>query len=116
VRQTVCDVDDLAPGHMVATNLGPIPVVVVRSRDGSLYALTDSCLHHGAKLSKGAVLSGVKGIGPGDYSPDPAGDVLRCPWHGYEYDIRTGCTLFDKSRRIRTFTVREEDGRIVVET
>lgn len=116
MKQTVCDIDALAPGHMVATSLGPIPVVVIRSRDGSLYALTDSCLHHGAKLSKGAVLNRLDPAGPGDYRPDPDGEVLRCPWHGYEYDIRTGCTVFDHTRRVRTFTVREEHGQIVVET
>jgi nitrite reductase/ring-hydroxylating ferredoxin subunit len=41
--------------------------------------------------------------------------VLKCPWHGYEYDVRSGCALFDRRRRLRRVRVREEGGLIVVE-
>ena len=40
--------------------------------------------------------------------------MLKCPWHGYEYDVRTGCALFDERRRLRRVAV-EERGVIVVE-
>lgn len=116
MKQTVCDAGELAPGEKVATKLGPLPVVVVRGQDGSLHAMIDSCLHHGARLSDGVVLSRVVGDGPGVYREEEDAEVLRCPWHGYQYDIRTGCTVFDPTRRIQTFNVSEEDGKIVVES
>lgn len=42
-------------------------------------------------------------------------EILKCPWHGYEYDIRTGQTVFDETRCLQTFTVREEGDEITVE-
>lgn len=115
MKETVCDVDDLSPGEMMPAKLGPLPVVVIRSQDGSLHAMINSCLHHGARLSEGVLLSRVVGDGPGVYREEVDAEVLRCPWHGYQYDIRTGCTLFDSTRRIQTFKVSEVDGKIVVE-
>ena len=111
----VCAADELPPGHKVSTQLGPMPVMVVRAPDGSLHALLDKCLHQGGPLSKGRL--GCDSAGScdvGDYRLERAGEVIRCPWHGFEYDIRTGCLLAEPSRRLRTFTVTEDAGRIFV--
>jgi len=111
----VCASDELAPGAMRAASWGRLPVVVIRLEDGSLHALVDRCLHHGGPLSAGRLGHGSAGAGGvGDYRPDESVAVLRCPWHGYEYDIRTGCTLFDPDRRLRTLTVTERDDSILL--
>ena len=111
----VCASDELAPGAMRAVSWGRLPVVVIRLEDGSLHALVDRCLHHGGPLSAGRLGHGSAGAGGvGDYRPDESVAVLRCPWHGYEYDIRTGCTLFDPDRRLRTLTVTERDDSILL--
>lgn len=111
----VCASEELAPGEMRAASWGRLPVVVIRLQDGSLHALVNRCLHHGAPLSAGRLGHGSTGVGGvGDYRPDESVAVLRCPWHGYEYDVRTGCTLFDRSRQLRTFTVTERDGSILL--
>lgn len=111
----VCGSAELAPGEMRAARLGRLPVVVIRSDDGSLHALVDRCLHQGAPLSHGRLGPAIRGgAGVGDYRPDHSTAVLRCPWHGYEYDVRTGCTLFDPRRRLRPLTVTEHDGFIFI--
>src|ERR1700733_9313663 len=111
----VCASDELAPGEMTAVWLGRLPAVVIRLRDGSLHALVNRCLHHGAPLSRGRLGPGSRGAaGVGDHRPDTTVDALRCPWHGYEYDVRTGCTLFDPGRRLRRLTVWEEDGSVLL--
>jgi nitrite reductase/ring-hydroxylating ferredoxin subunit len=111
----VCAADELAPGEMRAVSLGRLPAVVIRLRDGTLHALVNRCLHHGAPLSRGRLGLGSRGTGGiGDYSADESITALRCPWHGYEYDVRTGCTLFDPSRRLRRLTVWEEDGSVLL--
>ena len=111
----VCASDALAPGDMRAVSLGRLPAVVIRLRDGSLHALVNRCLHHGAPLSRGRLGHGSHGRdGVGDYRDDESVSALRCPWHGYEYDVRTGCTLFDPSRRLRRLTVWEEDGSVLL--
>lgn len=111
----VCASDELAPGEMTAVSLGRLPAVVIRLDDGSLHALVNRCLHHGGPLSAGRLGHGSAGAGGvGDYRPDESTAVVRCPWHGYEYDVRTGCTLFDPGRRLRTLTVTERDGSILL--
>jgi nitrite reductase/ring-hydroxylating ferredoxin subunit len=111
----VCASHDLAPGEMRAVALGRLPAVVIRLCDGSLHALVNRCLHHGAPLSCGRLGHGSRGAGGvGDHRPDDSVDVLRCPWHGYEYDVRTGGTLFDPGRRLRRLTVWEEDGSVLL--
>ena len=119
MKAVVCPTDELARGEMCATKLGPIPVVVIRAPDDSLHALLDKCLHQGGPLSKGriggATYSEPGPSGVGDFRLEKEGEVLRCPWHGFEYDIKTGCTLTEPDRCLSKFTVREEDGNIVVE-
>ncbi len=97
----VCAADELAPGEMVPARLQDrTPIVVVRTHDGELHGLVDRCLHQGARLSGGLLQAGTDA-------------VLKCPWHGYEYDVRSGCALFDRRLRLQRIGVRVEDGLIV---
>jgi nitrite reductase (NADH) small subunit len=109
----VCATDELAPGDMVPARLDELPIVVVRTRDGELHGLVDRCVHQGARLSGGRLLAGTDGERVGEYRLREDDVVLKCPWHGYEYDVRSGCALFDARRRLRRVAVREEDGLIV---
>jgi nitrite reductase/ring-hydroxylating ferredoxin subunit len=43
------------------------------------------------------------------------GEILRCPWHGWEFEIATGKTVTKPVVRVKTFPARVEDGRVVVE-
>ena len=40
--------------------------------------------------------------------------VLSCPWHGWQYDVRTGKNEFDLAIRITTYDVLAEDGEVKV--
>jgi nitrite reductase/ring-hydroxylating ferredoxin subunit len=97
-RVVVCAAHELQPGGMAPARLGMRPIVVVRTSDGELHGLVDRCLHQGARLSGGSLLGG---------------DVLKCPWHGYEYDVRNACAVFDPLLTLQRVDVREEDGLII---
>ena len=44
------------------------------------------------------------------------GEILVCPWHGWEFDIRTGCSILNPEKvRVRKYAVRVQDGRVLVE-
>lgn len=116
MKQIVCAAADLAPGAMLPARVGTMPIVVIRTRDGDLHGLFDRCLHMGSSLSQGRLLTAQTGEGCGDYIEETGRYVVKCPWHGYEYDVRTGATLFDTQVRLRTITVREVAGQIVAET
>lgn len=104
---------DLVPGRMIAAQLGDLPVVVLRDDEGTLRAYVDRCVHQGARLSGGRLVPCIDGAVVGDYR-QVEGLALKCPWHGYEYDVKTGCVSFDPRRRLRKVAVAEIDGRIVI--
>lgn len=111
----ICGSEELAPGGMLAVTVGSRPILVARAADGRLHAVADRCLHQGARLSGGRLLAAVDGSRPGHYVLDAERQLIKCPWHGYEYDLESGCVLFDARRRLRTYRVAEEHGRIVIE-
>ena len=41
---------------------------------------------------------------PGNYCYSRQGEIIRCPWHGWEFDIRTGKSWCDPTRmRVRQY-------------
>lgn len=113
VSVVVCAADELEPGGMVAGRLGSMPIVVIRTTDGELHALEDRCLHQGARLSRGRLLPAAEGDAVGSHRMDDAREVVKCPWHGYQYDVRTGCAVFDRRIALRRVRVVERNGLVV---
>lgn len=115
MKHVVCRRNELQDGAMIQTQIGRMSVLVVQTDQGQLYAMASKCLHQGGPLPRG-VLTGttLPADDVGEYRWGLDGQVVRCPWHGYEYDVTTGCTLFDESRRLRTFKVTVEGQDVVV--
>ncbi|WP_010277517.1 Rieske (2Fe-2S) protein [Paenibacillus senegalensis] len=98
---------------------GTHTIVTVNGREiglyhlnGSYYALNNYCPHYGAPLCAGHV--GGTNL-PSDvyqYEYGKQGQIVRCPWHGWEFDIKTGVSLFDDKIRTRTYPVEVRDGKI----
>lgn len=109
----VCAASDLAPGEMIGARLATLPIVVVRTGDGQLHGLEDRCLHQGARLSLGRLLPAAEDGAAGSHAMDDSREVVKCPWHGYEYDVRSGCAVYDRRLALRTVDVREQDGLII---
>jgi nitrite reductase (NADH) small subunit len=96
--------------------LGRLSVVVVRGRDGGYRALRNVCAHQGAPLSAGRLEPMIVADSPGCYRIEEGKDVLRCPWHAYEYDIDTGRSPSDPARvRVKSYPVTVEDGEVMVD-
>src|ERR1700736_3335653 len=93
-------------------------VVAVEGRDivvfhvnGEFFALLNRCPHEGAPLDKAACVARLTSPEPGVYQRSRIGELLRCAWHGWEFDMRTGQSWFDPARvKIRTYPVVIEDG------
>jgi nitrite reductase/ring-hydroxylating ferredoxin subunit len=89
--------DDLPPGARRLVNAGGRAIVIFNIK-GELFALSDTCPHRGASLSKGELTGLVTSNGPGDYTYSRAGEIIRCPWHQWEFDVRTGRSHCDPKR------------------
>jgi nitrite reductase/ring-hydroxylating ferredoxin subunit len=113
--------------HVVAT-VGDIPeggrrLVEVKGRPIALFnvrgehlAIYDRCPHEGGSLCAGRLTGLVQSDGPGDYRISRMGEIIRCPWHGWEFDLRTGRSYCDPARlRVRSYPVAIEKGARVVE-
>jgi nitrite reductase/ring-hydroxylating ferredoxin subunit len=108
-RFVVAPVASMPPGtqHRVEVNGRAIAIFNV---DGAFFALRDVCPHQGAALSAGVVIGEVTADRPGRYEYC-AGRHVRCPWHGWEYDLRTGQSSYDPARdRVRAYEVSVERG------
>jgi nitrite reductase/ring-hydroxylating ferredoxin subunit len=51
---------------------------------------------------------------PGEYRWGREGEILACPWHGWEFDLLTGQALADPRKRLRRYPVTVRDGTIHV--
>ena len=60
-------------------------------------------------------MSSLQSSGPGHYDHRPGEAHIRCPWHGWEFDLRTGQSWFDPEHmRVRSYRVSVESvpGRV----
>ena len=99
-------------GRLVARVNGREVGVVSDGGNGSLYGIRNRCPHHGGPLCLGRVGERVGGD-PGVYALTGRW-TLRCPWHGWEFDLETGLCLDEPSLRTAVYPVRVEDGRILL--
>ncbi len=81
---------------------------------GQPRGLRNRCPHHGAPLCLGQVLDRIEGAAPGAYALTGR-TVLRCPWHGWEFDLETGACLEEGSLRAAVYPARIEGGRVLVQ-
>jgi nitrite reductase (NADH) small subunit len=110
--QDIGSVADLEhEGHVVARVEGrEVGALVVR---GEIRGVRNRCPHHGGPLCLGTVEERLTGQ-PGGY--DLAGKtVLRCPWHGWEFDPTTGACLDDPTLRVAVYPAKAENGRVFVD-
>ena len=108
-KHVVATVGDLPAGSRKAVTVKGRPIVVFNLA-GEYFGLLDRCPDQGAKLSGGYIGGLLQGEGPGQVRCTRLSEIIRCPWHGWEFDIRTGQSWCEPDRvRTRTFP-RSFDG------
>ena len=104
-KYVVASAGDIAPGGRKLVEVRGRKLVVF-NLDGEFFALSDRCPHQGGPLSKGNLTGFVSSPAPGEYCYSRKGEVIRCPWHAWEYDIRTGKSWCDPRRvQVRNFKI-----------
>ena len=109
----VCRLEDLPPGSRKIVPGGRFGIGVF-NRDGNLYALANYCPHSGAPVCLGAVTGTTESAASYHATWVNEGRILRCPWHGWEFDLSTGKSVASPTRRVKTYPVHVESGYIVV--
>lgn len=85
-------------GEGRAFEVGGVTVAVFRQRDGAMYATQNHCPHRDGPLADGLIGCGT----------------VICPLHAYQFDLQTGACANDSACAIRTYPVRQQDGRLFV--
>jgi nitrite reductase/ring-hydroxylating ferredoxin subunit len=108
-RFEVCPAADLAPGERIIADLDGISVGVFNV-GGDYQALKNDCPHQRAPLCEGSLTGLTTAEAPGEFEYERDGEIVRCPWHGWEFDVRTGESVFNPHRvKAKTFETSVED-------
>ena len=114
-KHVVAAVDEIPAGGRKLVNAGGRAIVVF-NLGGEFFAITNRCPHKGGSLCDGKLTGLVQSSEPGEYEYSRRGEILRCPWHGWEFDIRTGKSWCDPGKvRARNYAVAVMAGAQLVE-
>ncbi len=83
----------IKPGQSAVVKLGDDNVAIFNT-GGRFYAINNACPHQGGPLSEGTL----------------AGEVITCPWHGWQYNLKSGCPI--ATPKVRTYPLRL-DGDVI---
>jgi nitrite reductase/ring-hydroxylating ferredoxin subunit len=109
-KHVVATVDEIPPGARKIVEVAGRSIGVFNV-DGTFYALRNRCPHQGGPLCQGTLAGFVSSTKPGEYRISRRGEFLRCPWHGWEFDVTTGQSWFDPRKvRVRRYEVTVEPG------
>jgi nitrite reductase (NADH) small subunit len=66
---------------------------------GEFSALDNVCPHRGGPLGQGVI----------------EGNKVVCPWHGWEWDVKTGEAVQDSKMKVAVYPMKIENGDVMVE-
>ncbi len=93
----VAQVGDLKPGGGKVVTVKD-KAIALFNVDGTLYAMDNTCLHRGGPLGEGELEA----------------NVVTCPWHGWQYDVKTGVSETNPSVKVKTYEVKTEGSSILI--
>ncbi|MFN7973148.1 MAG: Rieske (2Fe-2S) protein [Acidobacteriota bacterium] len=88
---------DVAQGCGKVVDVGGKPVALFND-EGTFHAIHNTCVHRGGPLGDG----------------DLAGNIVTCPWHGWEYDVTTGACQTNPQAKVASYEVKLEGDEILV--
>jgi nitrite reductase/ring-hydroxylating ferredoxin subunit len=115
---TVASTDELDDGDRIVVQLEGQEIGIF-CVDGEYYAYTNWCIHQSGPVCEG-MLSGTQ---TAEFDPesleveltwDRDGEIIACPWHGWEYDIGSGECLSREKARLVSYPVSTADGDVIV--
>jgi nitrite reductase/ring-hydroxylating ferredoxin subunit len=113
-RHVVAAVGDVPPGTRKQVSLDGRDIALF-NLSGEFFALGDKCPHESGSLCAGKIIGLAEADEPGHYRLMRDGEFVKCPWHGWEFDIRTGQSWCDPAHtRVRTYDAHVEQGETLV--
>ncbi|MEM7130743.1 MAG: Rieske (2Fe-2S) protein [Chloroflexota bacterium] len=117
-RFIVGPVEELPPGSRKIVRVAGREIGIFNV-GGEFFALRNVCPHMGAPICRGRTRPYVSWDESAGTTPDQIafhreGEILKCPWHLWEFDLRTGQSMHDETLQVRTYNVTQEGQTIVL--
>ena len=93
----VATVSQVAPGTGMVATVSDKEVAVFNV-DGTFHAIDNVCKHRGGPLGEGEL----------------DGDTVTCPWHAWQYNVKTGACMTKEGITVDKYEVRVEDGEVKI--
>lgn len=117
MKHHICAVQDIPPGEKRTFQVKQIPLLVIHARNGNFYAVYRFCPHQRSDLATGILGGMTQAEQPGvafEYIRED--EILRCPWHGFSFDVTTGaCLTVPEQLRVRTYSLLVEDQELYLD-
>lgn len=114
-KHIVAKAADFGEGDKLLVEIDGRPIGIYRV-DNQFYALLNRCPHLGGPLCKGDLVHEVASKVPGEIHFDASHTFVTCPWHNWEFDIKTGQSYWNpKGMRARPFPIGIERGKALEE-
>ncbi len=109
----VAALGDLAPGERRIVRAGDLSIGLFNT-GAQLVAVLNICPHAFAPICLGKLSGTTLPSKPGEFIWGQENEILRCPWHGWEFDLHSGQCLTDR-RQLKRFPVIIREERIYIE-
>jgi nitrite reductase/ring-hydroxylating ferredoxin subunit len=90
---------DIAVGRGAYVDTGGAALAVFNAGGGRFFACAPTCPHEDGPLADGWV----------------EGDTVVCPWHGFDFDLKTGECLAEQGLSVPVYRVRVVGGMLEVD-
>ena len=111
--RAIARVSEIAPGDRKIVEVEGRSIGVFNLGD-VFVAVLNICPHALAPVCRGRVSGTTLPSPPGEYRWGREGEILACPWHGWEFDLRTGRALAHTRKRLHLYAVTVENDTIYV--
>jgi len=88
---------DVKPGHGIVAEVNGKTLAIFNA-DGTFHAIDNTCIHRGGPLGEG----------------DVEGNVVTCPWHGWQFNVATGMCVNNPSSKVETYPVNVDGDDVKV--
>jgi nitrite reductase/ring-hydroxylating ferredoxin subunit len=93
----VTGVTDVKPGQGIVAEVNGKSLAVFNV-DGAFHAIDNTCVHRGGPLGEGEL----------------EGPVVTCPWHGWQFDVKTGECVNNPSAKVHVYEVQIDGSDVKV--
>lgn len=113
-KHVVAALTEIPPGSRKLVQVAGRAIAVFNV-DGELFGISDKCPHQGGSLATGATVGLTTSDEPGTFRHSRPGEFVRCPWHSWEFDLRTGQSWCDPRKfRTKPYDLSVERGEALI--